>query len=178
MTLEDLRVFAKTLDASAKIIVKDESWFMKTLAVLMWLFNREFMIRYATTICNRVYIPRDWIGRDLRRLLVHEVSGHVRQCRWCGLGIHPWVGFPIYMVLYLLVFFPLLLAYFRYRFELGADATAWAWSLKNGETAEQVKVRSERFAETVSSWDYFKPWPRAWVKKGFQKRFAKVLADA
>lgn len=176
MNLQEVQAFAKTLDSSARVILKEESWLMKTIAVLVWLFNREFMTRYATTICNRIYIPKSWFGRDLRRLMVHEVGGHVRQCRWCGLGIHPWVGFPIYMVLYLLILFPVLLAYCRYRFELGADAKAWQWSLMNGESAADVRARAENFAETVASWDYLKPWPRKWVINGFKKRFEKVLA--
>jgi hypothetical protein len=177
MTQEELQVFARTLDPSAQIIVKEESWLMKVIAVLVWLFNRDFMTQYATTICNRIYIPRDLFGRDLRSLVVHEVSGHVKQCRWCGLGIHPLVGFPIYAVLYLLLPIPLFLAYLRYRFELAADAKAWKWALENGEPVERVRDDSEDFAKTVASWDYLKPWPKSWVIKGFAKRFEKVLAE-
>lgn len=168
--LEELNTFARTFDPSAKVLIKDDSPFMKFLSVLVWVFNREFMTRFATTIGNRVYIPRSWLGRDLRRLLVHEVGGHVRQCRACGLGIHPWVGFPIYMLLYMLVFFPLGLAWPRYRFELGADAVAWRWSLDNGESPDSVRERAKAFARTVGGWDYLRPWPSSWVMSGFMKR--------
>ena len=144
--LEELNRFARTLDPSAVVLIKDDSPFMKFLNVFVGVFNKTFMTTYATTICNRVYIPRSWLGRDLRRLLVHEVGGHVRQCRACGLGIHPWVGFPIYMLLYAIVFFPLGLAWPRYRFELGADAKAWEWSLDHGESYDSVRERAKSFA--------------------------------
>jgi len=168
--LEELNRFAKTLDPSAVVLIKDDSPFMKFLNFFVRLFNKTFMTTYATTICNRVYIPRSWLGRDLRRLLVHEVGGHVRQCRACGLGIHPWVGFPIYMLLYMLVFFPIGLAWPRYRFELGSDARAWRWCLDNGESPDSVRERAKSFAQTVGSWDYLKPWPKTWVFNGFMKR--------
>lgn len=174
--LEELNAFARTLDPSAVVLIKDDSPFMKFLNFFVRTFNKTFMTTYATTICNRVYIPRSWLGRDLRRLLVHEVGGHVRQCRACGLGIHPWVGFPIYMLLYMLVFFPLGLAWPRYRFELGADAKAWRWSLDNGESPDSVRERAKAFARTVGSWDYLRPWPSTWVYNGFMKRVEKEIS--
>ena len=176
LELERLNEFARTLDPSTKILIKDDSAFMKFLNVFVRVFNKEFMTRYTTTICNRVYIPRSHLGRDLRRLLVHEVAGHVRQCRACGLGIHPWVGFPIYLVLYLFVLFPLFLAWPRYRFELGADAKAWRWSLDAGESPDSVRARAESFAKTVSSWDYFKAVPTSWALWGFKRRVEREIA--
>jgi hypothetical protein len=174
--LAALNDFAHKLDPSAKVLIKDDSLLMRFLNFFARVFNKRFMGGYATTICNRVYIPRSWLGRDLQRLLVHEVEGHVRQCRWCGLGIHPWVGFPVYMLLYLLVFFPIGLSYFRYRFELGAEEKTWLWALANRQPVAEIRARSDNFALTVSSWDYFKPWPRAWVAKGFKRKLDKVLA--
>jgi hypothetical protein len=85
------------------------------------------------------------------------------------------VGFPFYLILYGLLFFPIGLAFFRYLFELDADARAWAWSLNSGEDTSSVRSRSESFAKTVASWDYLKPWPASWVEKGFKKSFEKVL---
>lgn len=167
--------FARTLDPSAVILVKDSSPLMRALAIVVALFNKTFMATYATTICNRVYVPRAWLGRDLRRLLVHEVRGHVRQCRACGLGIHPWVGFPIYAVLYLLVFFPVLLAWPRYRLELAADAAAWEWSLNAGDAPADVRARADSFAETVAGWGYLSPWFRPLVLRGFRLRADRVV---
>lgn len=174
--LELLNWTAQKFDSSAKVLIKDDSPLMRFLNFFIRAFNKRFMEGYATTVCNRVYIPRSWIGRDLQELLVHEVDGHVRQCRCCGLGTHPWVGFPVYMLLYLLAFFPIGLSYFRYRFERNADARVWHWALVRGQSAAKVRGRSEHFALTVSSWDYFKPWPRAWVVKGFKRKFDKILA--
>lgn len=180
MTLEELNAFSKTLDPSAKVLVKDTSPLMKLLNVFVGLFNKTFMTTYATTICNRIYVPQSWFdqGRDMRRLAVHEVSGHVHQCRMCGLGIHPWVGFPVYALLYGILFFPLGLAVFRYLFERGADAKAWRWSLDQGQPVEEVRARSESFAETVASWDYLKPWPHDRVVSGFKEKFEQVLRES
>ena len=105
------------------------------------------------------------------------VGGHVRQCRACGLGTHPWVGFPIYMLLYLFAFFPIFLAWPRYRFELGADAKAWRWSLDNGESPANVRDRSESFGKTVGSWNYLKPWPSGWVSAGFKRKVEQVIGS-
>lgn len=175
--LDELNKFAKTLDPSAKVLIKDDSPLMKFLFFFVRLFNKRFMENYATTICNRVYAPRSWLGRDLRRLMVHEVGGHVRQCRAMGFWIHPWVGFPFYMLFYGVLLFPIGLAYWRYRYEREADAVAWAWSLRNGDTPDQVRERAKSFAQTVASWDYFKPWFSTLIFNGFMDRVEQVIRE-
>lgn len=173
--LKALNLFAQTLDPSAKVFIKDDSPLMRFFAVFVRIFNASFMTRFATTICNRVYILRVQLGSDLRPLLVHEVGGHVRQCRRCGLGIHPWVGFLLYTILYALVLFPIKGAFFRYYFERGADAVRWAWCLRNGTAPQEVRARAQSFATTVASWDYLKPWPEQWVLNGFRTKVEQII---
>ncbi len=40
-----------------EIRYKDESGFMQFLGYMLWLFNREFMTRFTTTIGTKVYFP-------------------------------------------------------------------------------------------------------------------------
>lgn len=168
-------LFVKTLDSSARIFVKDDSVLMKILGFLMF-WNPAFMTGFATTVANRVYIPRGWFGRDIRKILVHEVSGHVKQCRMCGLGLHPLVGLPLYTLLYLVLPFPIMGAYFRYRFELGAEVKAWKWMLKNGFFVDDVRKDMEYFSEKVAGSAYGFPWPKPLVLRGFRTALEKVLA--
>ena len=70
-----------------EIRYKDESLFMKFLAVLVWIFNRRFMTDYTTTVAPKVYFPsRAWADANPRRvwkILAHEyVHLHERiHCR-------------------------------------------------------------------------------------------------
>ena len=175
MTLQEMNEFVRPLDSSAKVVFKDGSWLMKIIAFFLWPFNRRFMADYAITIANRVYIPRTWEGRDLRRLLTHEVSGHVRQCRWCGLGVHPWVGMPLYWTLYLLVLLPLLLAYFRYKFEVLSELKACRYDLLEGISAKIVRERLADFVTRITGKDYLFCWPRPWALWGANRSFDSLL---
>lgn len=178
--LARLDKFAKSLDSSAKVILKDDSWLMKVIA---WLFsnsNPEFMSRFATTIVRTVYIPEHWLteNKELRPLMCHEVLGHIKQMKLCGLGIHPWLGFPLYTLIYGLLPFIVGIAYFRYRLELACDVHAWKYGLvKEIYTNEYVMIRSESFMETVCSWNYLKSWfTKLAVRRGL-RRAEEVVAE-
>jgi len=55
---------------------KNESWSSKVIAVLVWLFNRNYMRTYTTTRYPRVYFPtREFVTNDPKRavkILAHE----------------------------------------------------------------------------------------------------------
>jgi hypothetical protein len=175
LRLHDLNAFAWSIDGTARVLIKDDSRFMRFLAVLVRVFNPNFMA-YATTIGNRIYVPRSLLPTDLRRLLVHEIE-HVQQCRALGFWLHPWLGFPIYMLLYLILPFPIGLAFWRYWYEREAEARAWRWGLDCGESPDSVRDRCDLFSRKVGSWDYFRPWPRAWVVRGFRRRAEEEIAE-
>jgi hypothetical protein len=85
--------------------------------------NRNFLKGYYTTIGGIVGYPEGWEKRSLESriaVLEHELV-HIRQCAKLGFG-NVWVGFPIYMILYLFLPLPIGLAYFRYRYEREAYA--------------------------------------------------------
>lgn len=176
MTLQEMEAFAKTYDPSARIVLKDKSWLMWVIAVLAFVFNPKFMSTIAITIANRVYIPKAWIGRDLRRLIAHEVGGHVRQYRKCGLGIHPWAGLPIFWALYLFVL-PFLFAFFRYRWELGAQLEACRWELTNGNSADYVRTLLADFIKRITGPIYLFAWVRPWALSRANKMYDKLLTE-
>jgi hypothetical protein len=168
---ERYQALARRFDPAVRLVVK-EGWFWTALAWILCIVTfggirpRSFLRDYATTIGPIQAYPRAWTSLDTR-LLVHEAR-HVRQCRACGAMIHPWVGLPIYFLLYILLPLPLGLAWFRYWFELDADRASWRWWLQEGgAAAEMVRLRAQTFAEKVGSSSYGWPWPRAWVAKGF-----------
>lgn len=91
--------------------------------------------------------------------LVHEAR-HTRQARWCGLGLHPWLGMPVFAVLYLALPLPIGLGIARFLFELDADRAAWRHTLAVGAPPDQVRERAREFASRVCSGHYGWPVPR------------------
>lgn len=175
LRLEELREVARSFEPSARVFIKDNNFLMVLINFVVGRFNKAFMTNFATTICRTIYIPRSWLGKDLNRLLCHECR-HITQCRWCGFGLHPWIGFIPYAFIYGLLFFPIMLAYFRYRFELDADVAAWKYSLdKEDATTDGIIKRAERFGGIVGSWDYLQPWPSFWVRWGFKRKAEETI---
>lgn len=162
---------ARQIDPSIVLTTKD-GWFWKLLAVFAMLFTfggisrKKFLENYATTIGPIQAYPRNW-PKLSRRLLIHEAQ-HTRQARWCGLGIHPWVGLPIFAVLYLLVLLPIGFAYFRWRFEINAERASYRWMLNNGYLRRDVRLRASTFGQRVCGGNYGWSWVIRGVE-GFKK---------
>ena len=158
MTPEQAQAFATSLDRSARIVLRDSTG-------------------PAMAIGPLVLLPRAWLlTGDPRPTIVHECC-HVRQYRWCGLGIHPWVGLPLFLVLYGLVLFPLGLAWARYRLELAACAAVWRWQAQQPEWLDgRMLIDSVTPADRVASKAYFFAVPHCWARWGFQRKLGKVLA--
>jgi len=59
-----------------EIRYKNESWSSKVLAVLVWIFNRDYLKKYTTTRYPRVYFPsREFVSGNTTRafkILMHE----------------------------------------------------------------------------------------------------------
>jgi len=166
---DHLESFAKSFDPSARLAVK-RSW--------LWVGGLK---TNATTLGRTVYIPEDWSVGAVVRVIPHEVRGHVKQFRYCGLGIHPTLGiFPGMLLLYVWgLLFPILFAWGRYRLELHAETWSWRYHLQQGAyNAEEVRKRAERFAKIVASWAYVKAWPERWAVWGFKRRAEKVIRQS
>jgi len=75
-------LFRETVSQIAKSVpgfeirYKDESWSSKVIAVLVWIFNREYMTRFTTTRYPRVYFPsREYVEASpmtATKILMHE----------------------------------------------------------------------------------------------------------
>ena len=161
MTPTEAQAFATSIDRSAKVVLRDGDG-------------------PAIAIGPLVLLPRKWLeGGDPRPTIVHECA-HVRQYRWCGLGIHPWVGVPIFFLLYGLVLFPVLLAWARYRLELAAYEAEWRfwWCMWDDKKTGADWLRGsefERVTNHISGLPYFFAVPRCWARWGFRRKLEKVL---
>ena len=113
-------------------------------------------------------------------LLVHEAR-HTRQARWCGLGLHPWLGLPLFGLLYLALPLPAGLAVARVFFEIDADRAAWRHALASGASPDQVRARAAEFAGRVCSGHYGWPLPprigRAWFARTAERVIAQHSRD-
>jgi hypothetical protein len=161
-----LESFAKTFDSAARL---------KQKRSFVWKLANE---NAAITIGRTVWLSPKWTEWQVRNVIPHEVGGHVRQYRYCGFGIHPNAGIPIFLVLYGLVFFPILLAWVRYRFELHAETQEWNYRLEQGQTApNDVRTGAEKFAIKIASAMYWFAIAKPWVLWGFKRRAEAVIAD-
>jgi hypothetical protein len=177
---------AKSVDSSVVLVTKDY-WFWKALAWLLLIisfgqFKREkFLTRFATTIGPIQAYPSEWSTLS-EGIIVHE-SHHTKQARWFGFLIHPWVGLLPMALFYLFLPLPILLAYFRYRLELGADKARWEHTLAQAQTqweyhrqVSNIKSHAERRAKTLSGWSYIVSWPRPLALWGYRRASKKVIA--
>lgn len=150
---------ARVIDPSIRLYTKD-NWFCKLLSWLLVVVTcgsmkrKMFMERFSTTIGPLHFYPKNKSIASVLRTILHE-GRHTRQSRWCSLGIHPWVGLPIYAVLYLLTPLPIGFAYLRCWFEADACMFSWTVGLRLGTfTPEYVQARAIQFSKTVCSGKY------------------------
>lgn len=169
---DELTRYARGFDPSA-ILLPHSHWLWVTILTFApWIPVNQ----YAMTVGPIVGIPDEWSAARARRAIPHEVAGHVRQFRWFGFFLHPWAGLPLMALFYGVLFFPIGLAYFRYRLERHAEAQSWRELLKSGDMhLDDVFERAEDFAVTVSSWAYLKPWPRALIARGLRKEADRIV---
>lgn len=146
-----------------------------------------FLQMYATTIGPLQGYPRRFAALG-KRLLVHECR-HTWQCVMCGYlipivgwipgktgrRIRAWVGLLPMALIYFVLPFPIFFCYGRYRLELDADIKAWRWALENGYTVDATRNRAAARINTVGGWAYGRPWPKAWVRKGYLTAVEEVI---
>ena len=161
---ERLGSLARAIDPSVRIVSKDgRLW--RALAVLAsaatfgGLSRRSFLEHYATTLGPLQGYPAGWSPERVEGILVHEAR-HTRQACWCALGLHPWLGMPLFALLYLGMPLPIGLGLARVLFELDADRAAWRHALRAGAAPEVIRARAREFAGRVCSGHYGWPLPR------------------
>lgn len=95
-----------------QMIWKRESRLMRCCGKLMGGEQGKFMLLYATTIGNKIYMPKTWwdgATEQQRLILLRHEEVHVRQMKKYSV--------VFFFFLYLFVFFPVGLGYFRAKFE-------------------------------------------------------------
>jgi len=176
-----LEALARAIEPSVRIGSKD-GWPWRALAglaraaTLGGISRRTFLESYATTVGPWHGYPAGWSAARVEATLVHEAR-HTRQARWCGLGLHPLVGLPLFALLYLLAPLPAGLALGRFLFELDADRAAWRHALAAGAEPEAIRARARAFAGRVCSGHYGWPVPRrlgmAWFERAAERTLAR-----
>jgi hypothetical protein len=166
----------KLTDNAIKITTKD-GWFWQMLAsvlAFLHLMDRTtFLNQYSTTIGAIQAYPSWWSTEQVLEIGSHECK-HVRQARWFGLGLSPWLGLPIMSLCYLALPLPIFGAWIRYRLELAADTGYWNYLLHSGYGPEHIANRAEWFAKTISSSKYGWSIPRAWALWGFNRKVRRL----
>lgn len=153
-----LQTLAQRVDPSVRLYTKD-NWFAKVMAVFVTVFTfggisyRTFLEDFATTIGPLQFYPAAWRPETVERVCIHE-GRHTRQARWLGLFIHPWLGLPLFGLLYLLLPLPLGLAYFRALFERDALKYELRHLKTGGASNTSLVQRAEEFGRTVCSGNY------------------------
>jgi hypothetical protein len=144
---------------------------LASLATLGGISLETFLRDYATAIGPLQGYPRGWSVERVERTLVHEAR-HTRQARWCGLGLHPWLGLPLFGLLYLALPLPSGAAVLRFLFELDADRAAWRHALASGVAPDAIRSRAVEFGGRVCSGHYGWPIPR-WIGVALLARSAE-----
>ena len=173
---------ARRFDSSITLHTKD-GWFMKICATLLLLVTfgkmkqERFQENFATTIGPRLYFPRSWTTSQVEWTLPHEAR-HVKQARWCGAGIHPWVGLPIFGILYLFIILPIGGAIFRAWAERDALKTELQYKLSKGVwVPSQALQRATDFGKTVCSSSYAWSIPARWGVPWFEEAATQVIIE-
>jgi len=159
-----LEALARAIEPSVRVQTKDRAhWralaWLAALATGGGISRQTFLEEYATTLGPLHGYPAGWSVERVEATLVHEAR-HTRQARWCGLGLHPWLGMPLFAALYLALPLPCGLGLARLLFELDADRAAWRHALAAGAAPDQVRARAREFAGRVCSGHYGWPAPR------------------
>ena len=129
----------------------------------------DFMSSYVTTLWSQtVYLPSNWdsYGDDSKCSLLRHERVHMRQAKK--------LTYPLFAFLYLLVFFPIGLAYFRARFEMEAYTESLAADKDYGDDYSSADKRAWWVGHfTSSAYGYMWPFPST-VGKWFDQAVSQL----
>lgn len=195
----EYRQIARSITSGVILVTKDSwlwtiAWLMLVIFTLgiyaIKMSRTRFLHNYATTIGPIQGYPGEW--NELSRwLLVHEAR-HTRQSQWFGYAIpilgwipgqvggtiRAFVGLPLFGLFYLILFFPLGFALFRWRFEIDSELASYRWMIRNSYTPTQVRERAANFARKVCGGDYGWSWPK-WLGgiRGFERAAETAILE-
>lgn len=128
----------------------------------------SFMDHFTTTIGTKVFVPSEWntYSQQSKMIILRHERVHMRQAKAYGIL---WFSF-----LYLMVFFPVFLAYFRAKFEKEAYAETirayhdYGYSLDDNTKKQIVSYF------TGPSYGWMWPFPKS-LNAWYEEEKAKVL---
>ena len=177
MTLDELLQEIKSEFPTFKMVRKADSLMMKIINVFLKVITlgraSSFMDGFITTIGYTVYTNTDWDKmEELGKLIVirHE-RVHMRQARKFTR--------PLFSFLYVFVFCPMILAYFRYKFEREAYEESMRALVEYRGTAAILtpKYREWIISQFIGA-SYGYTWPfRSSVEKWFQETSDRVVSE-
>ncbi len=175
--LDALTASLAKLPRPVRIVKKGDAWHQRLAGTLLWALTLggqdRYLTSYVTTLGHTIYVPNDWDewepgGRWA--VLRHELV-HVRQFeRW---------GWPMMVLLYGLVPFPVGLAYFRARFELeGYEESMRARAELDGLEAALSRPYRDELVRRFTGPDYAWMWPlRGQVERWLAEAAQRVAAE-
>ena len=165
------------LTDNAVVLTTKDGWFWQMLADILAFFHlmdkTTFLNNFATTVGPVEAFPSWWSTEQVLLVGSHECR-HVKQARWFGLGLSPWVGLPIMAFCYLMLPLPIFGAWIRYRLELDADCGRWSFLIHSGYSPDSVAEQAKWFAGAVASSSYGWAVPKAWALWGFNRKMKKL----
>jgi hypothetical protein len=175
-----LEGLARGIEPSVRLQTKDGRLWralatLAAVATLGGISRRRFLEDLATTLGPLQGYPAAWSAERVEAILVHEAR-HTRQARLCGLGLHPWVGLPLFALLYLALPLPLGFAWLRLFFEIDADRACWRHALSRGAPPEEIRARARSFGRIVCSGAYGWPVPARLGLRAFERAAERVIA--
>lgn len=168
-----------------KLVAKAESRLMRFVNWLMF-WNDDFMTTFFTTITlpgfRRIYYPSSYTAQSVRLaipILWHELE-HVEQAdgpprykidsRWIR-----WPCNIAFAILYLSVFLPIGLAYFRMRWETDAYAVGYVARVRLAQDRWGLEAYADWVANGIFT-AYAFAWPKPWTRARFLRRVAELTA--
>lgn len=168
--LDDLMKEIRAEFPDFKVVPKSESSLMRAINSFLLVVSfgqiKQFMTSFTTTIGTTVYVTEGWkTSTDVSKIILlrHE-RVHMRQAKR--------LTRPLFSFLYLFVFLPGLLAYFRARFEKEAYEESFKASFEHyGREYVFSKEYRDRVAKNFTGPAYLWMWP-------FPKTVDKWMLDA
>jgi hypothetical protein len=156
-----------------EMIEKGKSRRMKALDVFLKIITlgqmRVFMTRFVTTDGAKVYVPDGWLEEESpasRMITMRHERVHMRQKarQWFGL---------VFTIAYILLWFPIGLAYFRKKWEMEAYEESFrAINEYWGESELRNEKRREHYVKHFTGPSYFWMWP---FKKSVEKWYDEAI---
>ena len=159
LTLSNLIIQMSADFKGFKIELKSTSILMKSINFILRMLTfgkfQTFMTNYVTTIGHTVFVPDTWdrIGPASKYIILMHEKVHMEQSRRYGK--------LLYSILYLFVYLPCGLAYFRTKFEKEAYiATIKAAAEMYGKSYVKTAVFRDKIVGYFTGPDYFYMWVR------------------